>query len=514
MNCARAVLIAAVIASWTVQATFPAPLQAPFQAPPATFDNSLFIAPLYVRYLQHSDDQFAEQATILRERIGQAPYVKVGFSVFLNPQFADADLNRPLTEADMRDALADIDTIVDRARKNGLPVHISVMSGFFHGANKLRARAALEDVRNVEWFADGSIAAPDDLRGAVAPPDSIWATPSRRALLLRRRAEEGIRIIGRRLAMRMRENPETLLSVSGDGEVELQQAAWAPDLLADYSPFMIEEFRDWLRDTRYRGDLSPGSDDNHDRRTLNKDFKQSFKTWKLKYFDASGPIPFEEYIRFDQKLPRSGRYLINGGFDAPRMEDPRSAFWQAWMDFRKDAIASWEKDFAAWITAPEGAGGLSIPPDRFFSHQIPAEFLFGARDIARLKSSASPTETAFIGSLGSTGVTTFNIYNGKTYSKTATPALYEFVTRAGSSWAILEYNPAVLSTPDMPPTSDVNDLLNEMLELYRYRPHIIAPALWSDYPEHQTMIVQDSPFERALHKFVSAVGQSPWAPLR
>ena len=66
--------------------------------------------------------------------------------------------------------------------------------------------------------------------------------------------EEGAKIVGSRLAARMAERPETLLTISVDGEVELSfernhpagaRVAAQPQY-ADYSPFMIEEFRDWI----------------------------------------------------------------------------------------------------------------------------------------------------------------------------------------------------------------------------------------------------------------------------
>ena len=49
-------------------------------------------------------------------------------------------------------------------------------------------------------------------------------------------------------------------------------------------------------------------------------------------------------------------------------------------------IANYVKDFARWA---------SIPSARFYSHQIPAEFLFEQPGNLRLQTSASPLETAF-----------------------------------------------------------------------------------------------------------------------
>src|SRR5207248_92748 len=128
----------------------------------------------------------------------------------------------------------------------------------------------------------------------------------------------------------------------------------------------------------------------------NKDFGQNFTSWRLKYFDESGPIPFAKYFALSDKLPASGPYSVAGGFDAPRTARKGDPFWEAWTRFRKQMIANYVKDFARWA---------SIPAARFYSHQIPAEFLFEQPGNLRLETSASPLETAFTDPFGSAGVT-------------------------------------------------------------------------------------------------------------
>src|SRR5207245_2195103 len=100
----------------------------------------------------------------------------------------------------------------------------------------------------------------------------------------------------------------TLVAVNGDGEVELSldradSADPAKTVYADYSPFAVAEFRDWIRAggfyaagqsfagqtyenaARYAGDSSPNADTNGDGHTFNGDFGTSFTTWDLKYRD-------------------------------------------------------------------------------------------------------------------------------------------------------------------------------------------------------------------------------------
>jgi hypothetical protein len=415
----------------------------------ARAEEPLFIAPLYVEYVTSSAEEFANEAKELKQRIGEGPGVRVGFSTFLNMKLTRVDLNKPVDSTVMQPTLAELDLILDRARSSQLPVHISIISGFFHGNNLLRETAIRDDVRNAQWFSDGSISSPEEATRRGQIPRSAWITPSRYAKPLRQRIQESILILGKKLAAAMEQNPATLLNVSGDSEVELSFARYLNAegrpragglvLLADYSPFMVAEFRDWLRKSRYTGDASPATDDDNDGHTFNKDFQQQFRTWKLRYFDESGPIPYDQYRALQEKLPQSGPYFIDGGFDAPRAAafNP-NPFWKAWEDFRVTAIKNYVRDFGEWITTDS-----RVPSARFYTHQIPADYLFGGKDTGRLATSASPLETALIPGTASSGVTVFDIYNGKTHSKTSSAALFKRLQQASANWGILEYSPSV-----------------------------------------------------------------------
>jgi hypothetical protein len=465
----------------------------------------LFIAPIYVEYLSSSSDEFAKQVQTLRHTVGERNGIRVGFSTFLEMRYGNTDLNSAISRDVMQRTLDDIDVIVDRARINQLPVHISVVSGFFHGSNSLREAAIRSDVRNAQWFSDGWIADPQDIALSDEVPASAWTTPSRYAQPLRKRMEESVRIAGEQIASAMERFPNTLLNISGDTEVELSFARHLDSqgrgrtggqiVYADYSPFMIAEFRDWLRQNRYTRDQSPATDDDHDGHTLNGDFGQEFRTWRLRYFDESGPIPFAQYRAMTERLPQSGPYFVDHGFDAPRVAQPNSKFWRTWQEFRVRAVANYLRDFADWITASS-----RIPPSRFFTHQIPAEYLFGGKDLTRLNMSASPLETAMITPLGSAGVTVFNVFNGKTYSKTSNIEMFRRLEGSGSDWGIVEYSPSV------PATEDENYYLRELRSVYSFHPAIIAPFAWTTDPQHSRYRIQNTAYERALRKFIQEAG--------
>jgi hypothetical protein len=480
-----------------------------FRMPAAepAFENSLVVTPHYIQYLSDSEVQFAQEAAELKRRLGSARHVMLGFGATLDLSFQDT-----------AHTIANIEKIVQRARANGLVVHISILSGFFHGWNDLREQAIREDVRNAQWFADGLIAPPDQLTDPLTVPRSVWITPSRYALPLRTTIERGVRSAGAHLARSMQRAPDTFVTISGDGEVEYSYernfGAGAEGLRSqdvvytDYSPFMIEEFRDSLK-IKYAGDATPDSDDNKDGRTLNRDFGTDFETWSLKYYDHSGPLPYAEYVRLDEKLPRAGPNFIPGGFDAPRIPQPRDAFWIAWLRFREDAIANWVSDFATWITtSPDTSTGFTIPASRYYTHQIPAEFLFGRPDNVRLKTSASALRTAFIFPKGSSGITAFNTFNGWRYGRTTSDKLFSALAGSSGDWGVLEYNPSV------PSSNDDSHFLTELRLLYAYRPHLIVPWAWSDSEDAKRYWIKDSSFERSLRRFIAEAGETPWFSLR
>jgi hypothetical protein len=493
------------------------------------YDDSLVIAPYYVEFLTDSNERFAHQASELKRRLGSAPHILVGFAASLPIQFPALDLNHPLTENQMAGTLDTVDRIVERAFANHVFVHITLTSGFFHGMNELRPAAIRQDVRNAQWFADGWIGEPASLTGTdtIPVPSGVWITPSRYAKQLRARMEEGVRLVGSRLAARMADHPETLLTISGDGEVELNfernisggehVVAGNHPVYADYSPFMVEEFRDWIQHSRYEGDKTPSTDDNGDGHTFNADFHTQFTTWRLRYFDSSGPISFSSYLKMTEKLPSQGPSFIENGFDAPRTPLPKDPFWELWTQFREQTIANYERDFASWITSsPASIGNFKVPASHFYSHQIPADFLFSEKDGLRLKTSASPIATAFISPVGSAGVTVFNTFDGRKYKRTGTPALFEQMSSSGANWGILEYNLSMpvgpAGSPGSKPSTDMSYYMGELQMLYGWRPHLIVPFAWTNLPFQKTLDIQNSTFETALSRFILEMGNITWTP--
>jgi hypothetical protein len=220
-------------------------------------------------------------------------------------------------------------------------------------------------------------------------------------------------------------------------------------------------------------------------------------------------LPYVEYVQLKEKLPSAGPNFISGGFDAPREPQARDPFWMAWLRFREDILANWVSDFATWITtSPDPSTGYTIPPSRYYTHQIPAEFLFGKPDNVRLKTSASVIRTAFIYPKGSSGITAFNTFNGWRYGRTTSDRLFAAMSGSANDWGVLEYNPSV------PSSDDDAYYLNELRRLYAYRPHLIVPWVWSDTDDMKRYRIKDQSFERSLKRFIAEVGEAPWFSLR
>ena len=105
------------------------------------------------------------------------------------------------------------------------------------------------------------------------------------------------------LATLMHDYPDTLVMAAGDGEIELtdtrldESTPYESQIIADYSPFTILEFRDWVRHTgmygpgaQYDGQGRAASgtryqDDVTGLANFNADFGTSFATWDLCYFN-------------------------------------------------------------------------------------------------------------------------------------------------------------------------------------------------------------------------------------
>lgn len=497
-------------------------------AAPKRATKILYILPNYLSYLGLSDSAFASEVTRLRQRLGEGTYVRVGFTVYI---FVDENdwrvdtTSRTAVHAALASTIAYIDKAIARARANNIPICMSILMPSRERYDPVERDAETEDRRNMQWYMDNGLA-------------NGWVSHSRYARKYQTVLEAYVREIGRVLADRMRRYPATLVAASGDGEVELSYARSPPvdpayteatSQLADYSPFAVAEFRDWLRNAglyasgqpfagqgyaqvaRYAGDASPGVDTNGDGHTLNGDAGTNFSTWDLRYFDWS----LSDSIAADPHAIPAFVYNAPGWnpnpdagasrFDAPRVRQPGNSWWELWDLFRQTMIWRHNLDFARWITTSPDDTGATVPTERWYSHQIPADYLFGSRPdapILRLATSASPEWTADITPYGAYGITSFNINAGVTFYYT-TRNVAPVIGQRGVKWGILEWNPST-------PASDSLAVYDEeMAVMQQYQPSLLVPIFWRG--EVPGMFVENTGFEFALQNFINRVKNGPQA---
>ncbi len=485
------------------------------QAIPAIDKRITYILPQWLNFLSVDSQTLAQQVVELRTRIGEGPRVRVGFTTYIDVSMNPVDpSDTAAIQAALAPALAQMDSAIARAVANNIPICLSFVTAVRDAVDPLQAQAQNEDRRDMQWRTDNAM-----LGG--------WTTFSRYARKQELIQEAYIRELGRQLAKRMAANPDILVAASGDGEIELASADAPRDgqgnlMIADYSPFAVAEFRDWLRGAglyaagqplageaysnaaRYASDASIA--------ILDSDFGQTFQNWNLKYFDWSlsdpispdpNAIPSTVYnaTGFDPNMTSNA-----GGFDPPREHVRGNAWSDLWDQFRQAMVYRHNLEFAKWVTtSADPASGATVPVDRWFTDQIPGDDLFGgtpANPNGRFDTSASSVATADVTPYGSLGITSFNVNFGNgNVAKTlagAAPAIAARHVR----WGIFEWNPSV------PLSTDPAIYDEEMALVEQYHPSLIAPFLWnsgssSDYQ------VEDTPFQTALHNLVTALNSVP-----
>ncbi len=481
---------------------------------PALDPTITWVLPSYDTYGSVSDAVFAQTVADLRIRIGEGPKAKIGLSLFfgLNMNSWTVDTtDAAAVRAQLADPIDTLDAAIARAEANGIPLGISIITAIRYEVDGVQTAAQAEDRRNVQWYQDHGLA-------------TGWVTFSPYAKKLRRVQEAYVREFGRVLADRMASKPNVLVAVTGDGEVEMSFSRFldfnvpvADRGVADYSPFAIAEFRDWLRGTGAYATGQPLAGQAYTRSaryavtdgltTLNSDFGTNFTSWDLRYFNNTwdaveslgailtfafevGSIPDGGATLFD--APRTIPFTATGGLAAG------NAWWQAWMLFRQEMVHRYNKDFARWITQSTDSQLGGVPADRWYSAQVPADMLFGSPPPdtgLRLLTGASPHWTADIRPYGGVGVTGYNAngggagVNGPFYRTTVHVAPR---VAAMGRWGIVEWNPGDPYSNE----PDIYRLENEIVR--RYRPSLLMPYKLNS-PHWKVL---DSGFETGLRELM------------
>ena len=481
-------------------------------------DNTFYVYAIWDGINGASSAEIGEQMDKLREQFGKGNrYHRVGFAFILG------------SEAQLR-------TICNLARQKNLAVGVILGTQTHSGAAKNEVK---EDFRCVQWRQEGS-----EWHGGNGPRDSFVPTPSRYCRPVRDALEKGQQAKCEILRRVMDANPGVITCIDSTIEEELADGGQSDDAkLADYSPYAVTEFRDWLRHTglydadngRYAGQGAPehltGSyisakgklrspfynaktpeDSPVGGSSFNQRFGTNFKSWRLKYWDLEA---FQERI-VDEKFdptPGAGKGYTEGGFDAPRKRNA-TLWWQAWswdyqdngnryppgpadapaFGFRQVLVHNFVVDMLRV--------GLKarLPANLLFAHQIPGE-LTGA---ARNRSGATPVWTGFVPFNGTVGVTRFGPFDPKLASQ------YTKGNPQSRGWGIFEWHPKPFSEPDDPKL--YSTATEHLRTYYQARCHHLFAGWWKTDPPKgkQDFPLADSVFAKAVKDFMGTCPDQPY----
>ena len=504
------------------------------ELPRGSAENCFYVMPLFEQIRVSGSLTYHEkraQVLKMKEQLGNGNlYHRLGFSFIYEPS-ADAEVRE----------------VCKIAMEEG--IHIGIIYALqSHTRNPYRA-VADKDFRLYQWRKDGvdwkgsytssgNIEVPEDERDYKIP------TPSRYASSLReynaRQAVEWAESAKKLMA----DFPGVVTCINGPIEEELAVGGLSnTDKLADYSPFAITEFRDWLRHSglydatsgRYAGegassliigdlisfngtlrsqfydDATP-AENNGTGVSFNGFFGTSFTTWSLRYRDLRMyPDPIRDE-NFDC-TPETGTGFCAGGFDAPRILDAGSKFWRAWSydipdqagkypagnpespayGFRQNLVRNFVRDLADVIAS------TGIPRTLIYAHQIPGEALGNFTGAGgRNRSSASTVWSGYLEKSQNAGITRFGPID---------PVL---MTQYAGDWGIFEWH----TSPNADPGTQAlyTASINALNSYYQNKCHYLYPGWWSvTAPDNSAIFpLNDSRFADAIKDFMRARGEVPY----
>ena len=498
------------------------------ELPIPSYSNSVIVS---LNYSLWNDDYFSE-IDYMRSNFNFGLYAWLSISQpALVPTLAwHSDWNNPSVGIQSFKDQADL--IIERAKQENVRLHIILCSGLARGVWIYR-EAKAEDVRNCQWYNENNIASDYQILDSEVLSKYVFGTLSRYARKMRTNLEAKAKAALSFLKEKMDENPDVLTALSGWGEAELNyhridSSKSIQDYFCDYSPFAVLEFRDWICHTgmydnssgRYGGEGYPDGGAKYQGLSglaqFNQDFYTNFSSWDLKYFNWSLLDDFdqypEDYVNPDPNiipysgyshgnmLPVSGPDYIVGGFDPPRIMDPGNKFWDLWNLFRESMVHNFVKDMARWVFE------AGIPQDRWYSHQVPADYLFGTNPSMtnknpRYYSSASPLWTADVLPYGSVGATIYDIKFPTHFART-TKYILPDISAMSSNWAAMEYDAESYPSGFTVTPSTPQFILDQYLKIYDFNIHLINFYSWDGDDSHR---IKGTNKEIALEDFVQKI---------
>ena len=444
---------------------------------------------------------------------GDGPYVRLGLTVSI-PYMAwtrqDTDFvfdcDAPLTKqrlAGLRGTLA----MVARER---IPIKLGCTGGawFDPAREDMDASDWLELWRrNCMWYADNRVQhdtpvetdpmpyrqVEKQLNGASF--GDVYVTFSRYNREVQELRHKNRMAVLRIIAEFRRQHPDLLVAVNVDGELEL--ALHHGDQPADYNPYAILEFRDWIRGIgeydpkhgRFRGQAYVGWQWYHDEQTglaaFNRDFDTAFTTWDLKFFsrDEFAAVEAGSIPSFDLDVDHPG------GFDPPRRateadhafperDQPAKSFWELWNCFRGLLVRN------EYATCAADAVAAGLPRELVYTQSIPGNESYAPRKRIWLSAIPSWGGTVKDARLG------LNVYND------TRPWIDGYLEALGNpAWGSPEWRYHYACAP-------IPDVVDTLRAYWAHDCRFVVPLVW---PFH----VQDTATGEGIRLFIEQYREIP-----
>jgi hypothetical protein len=516
----------------------------------------------------------------IKSQFGNGLYAPLMFSNFYSVEM-DWNINPADSSSGTANFKATVDQLVTFAKQHKVGMHLTINYGLSRLVT-IYNDAKIEDIRNAQWFNDNNLSSQSQQSRAastldedvsemgglpfnndhspaplIAEPSAnssiinkyVFTTYSRYARKLRAHLEAKVASAFAYLTKVQNDNPDITWIVSAPGEVELNSkridnSQSLQQFFCDYSPFTVLEFRDWITHEglyadgeRYAGEGYIDGGSKYQGATglakFNADFGTSFTTWDLKYYnwsltdavdtdytDGSNPdpntIPVSAYA-YNAMMPGSGSNYISGGFDPPRtMYYPsNNTFYDLWHMFRETLVYHFVKD----MTDIGRASGFE--KSRYYTHQIPGDYLFGTRPNdplipqlnPRYYSAAAPMWTADVYSDNGLGITLYDIKYPTWFARTTKYGI-DGASSLSDNWAALEYHPEVIPLNINSTISSVSTIYAQMVKLYNGNPHVISFFKWVDSsPNTSEYRYKGNNRETAAKQFFDAIKDKARQPI-
>ena len=426
------------------------------------------------------------------------------------------------------------------AKANGLSVGY-ILALQTHDANSTLINIANQDLRLYEWRLDGKTWKGKNTGTSTDPAypsRDVCVTPSRLATALQNSYRSQAQTIAGNIKTIMANYPGTVAVVNAAIEEELATGDGTDTYLADYSPYAVTEFRDWLRHRGIYDDAtgtfagqgapasitgtfvsasngvstSPFYDDpapnvlasGRTGKTFNATFGTAFTTWTLAYWDLAAYPGAITDQSFTPAPPAGATGNTAGGFDPPRVRNAANAYWNAWswdyydhgntyppgnpyapaFGFRQVMVKHFVNDLLGWVAA------AGVPPQLLYAHQIPGE----TAGATRARTGADPMWTGVTDFNGNLGVTRFG------------PFPYDTAQTYSQNWGIFEWHPQPGAA-----ANDPNLYANTVTSLNNYYAngaHVLFPGWWEN-TNSSTFLLTDSNFAVGLHDWLAAQPDLP-----